>query len=218
MTFGSFLLSALAVLVLLGAGQRVLDKMRLSDRGALLLIALMFVGGLIPDIDLGAVRLNIGGALIPLGICVYLLVTADTGTERARGLIGAVLTSAAIYLLGRVMPAEPEKIALDPIYVCGIAGGILGWLLGRSRRGAFISGVLGVLLADTVNAVTLWASGVGQELVLGGAGIFDTTVISGILAVLLCELVGELMERVARSRGIGPDRARVKIPREDKRK
>ena len=218
MTFGSFLLSALAVLVLLGAGQRVLDKMRLSDRGALLLIALMFVGGLIPDIDLGAVRLNIGGALIPLGICVYLLVTADTGAERARGLIGAVLTSAAIYLLGRVMPAEPEKIALDPIYVCGIAGGILGWLLGRSRRGAFISGVLGVLLADTVNAVTLWASGVGQELVLGGAGIFDTTVISGILAVLLCELMGELMERVARSRGIGPDRARVKIPREDKRK
>ena len=198
MTFGSFLLSALAVLVLLGA--------------------LMFVGGLIPDIDLGAVRLNIGGALIPLGICVYLLVTADTGTERARGLIGAVLTSAAIYLLGRVMPAEPEKIALDPIYVCGIAGGILGWLLGRSRRGAFISGVLGVLLADTVNAVTLWASGVGQELVLGGAGIFDTTVISGILAVLLCELMGELMERVARSRGIGPDRARVKIPREDRRK
>ena len=34
------------VLVLLGAGQRVLDKMRLSDRGALLLIALMFVGRL----------------------------------------------------------------------------------------------------------------------------------------------------------------------------
>ena len=66
MTFGSFALSALAVLVLLGAGERVLDKMRLSDRTALLLIALMFVGGLIPDIDLGFLRVNIGGALIPL--------------------------------------------------------------------------------------------------------------------------------------------------------
>ncbi len=30
MTFGSFALSALAVLVLLGIGQRVLDKMRLT--------------------------------------------------------------------------------------------------------------------------------------------------------------------------------------------
>ena len=94
MTFGSFLLSAAAVLVLLGVGQRVLDKMRLSDRAALILIGLMFLGGLLPDIDLGMVRLNIGGALIPLGICVYLLITADENAERLRGLIGAVITSA----------------------------------------------------------------------------------------------------------------------------
>ena len=52
MTIGSILLAASAVLVLLGVGQRVLDKMRLSDRAALILIAAMFVGGLIPDIRL----------------------------------------------------------------------------------------------------------------------------------------------------------------------
>lgn len=218
MTFGSFALSALAVLVLLGVGQRVLDKMRLSDRAALLLIVLMFVGGLIPDIDLGPVRVNIGGALIPLGICVYLLATADESAERVRGIVGTVLTSGAVYLLGRVMPSEPESIVLDPIYVCGIAGGVVGWLLGRSRRGAFICGVLGVLLADTVNAIALWAAGIDQKLVLGGAGLFDTAVISGILAVLLSELVGETIERFARAGGAQPDRARVKMPREDRKK
>ena len=212
MTFGSFLLSAAAVLVLLGVGQRVLDKMRLSDRAALILIGLMFLGGLLPDIDLGMVRLNIGGALIPLGICVYLLITADENAERLRGLIGAVITSAAVWLLGRVMPAEPENIVLDPVYVCGIAGGIVGWLLGRSRRGAFICGVLGVLLADTVNAITLRLSGIEQKLVLGGAGIFDTAVISGILAVLLCELAGEALERLARANGASRDHRRVKTP------
>ena len=217
MTFGSFVLSALAVLVLLGVGQRVLDKMRLSDRGALALILLMFLGGLIPDIDLGMVRVNIGGALVPLGICIYLLVTADERAERVRGLVGAVLTSAAVYALGRIMPAEPEKIALDPVYVCGIAGGVIGWLLGRSRRGAFICGVLGVLLADIVNAVVLRLSGIRQQLALGGAGLFDTAVISGILAVLLCELAGETMERFARARGVGPDGKRVKMPREERR-
>ena len=36
MTIGSILLAASAVLVLLGVGQRVLDKMRLSDRAALI--------------------------------------------------------------------------------------------------------------------------------------------------------------------------------------
>lgn len=218
MTFGSFVLSALAVLVLLGVGQRVLDKMRLTDRAALVLILLMFLGGLMPDIDLGMVRVNIGGAVIPLGICIYLLVTADETAERVRGLIGAVITSAVVYALGRLMPSEPERIALDPLYVCGIAGGVVGWLLGRSRRGAFISGVLGVLLADIVNAVVLRLSGINQKLVLGGAGLFDAAVISGLLAVLLCELAGEIMERFARARGAGPDRLRVKLPREDRRK
>ena len=84
MTIGSILLAVSAVLVLLGVGQRVLDKMRLSDRAALILIAAMFVGGLIPDIRLGLVRINIGGALIPLVVCVYLLVSADEAAERVR--------------------------------------------------------------------------------------------------------------------------------------
>lgn len=218
MTFGSFLLSALAVLVLLGVGQRVLDRMHLRDRTALLLIAALFIGGLIPDIDFGLVRVNIGGALIPLGICIYLLITADETAERVRGILGAVITSVAVYLLGRFLPSEPERMVLDPLYAYGVAGGAVGWLLGRSRRGAFISGVLGVLLADIMNALVLWADGVRQKLVLGGAGLFDAAVISGILAVLLCELVGETLERAARAQGVAPDRARVRTPKEEKRK
>ena len=218
MTFGSFLLSALAVLVLLGAGQRVLDRMRLRDRTALLLIGAMFVGGLMPDIDLGLVRVNIGGALIPLGVCLYLLFTADETAEKVRGVVGAAATAAVIYLLDGLLPSEPENIALDPIYMYGLIGGTVGWLLGRSRRGAFISGVLGVLLADVLHAAVLWANGVEQKLVLGGAGLFDAAVISGILAVLLCELAGELMERAARAQGVGPDARRVKVPERSKRK
>lgn len=218
MTFGSFLLSALAVLALLGVGQRVLDKMRLTDRTALVLIVLMFVGGLLPDIDPGPVRVNIGGALIPLGICVYLLVTADENAERVRGDLGALITSAAVYLLGRIMPADPGRIVIGPIYISGIAGGVIGWLPGRSRRGAFICGVLGVLLADTVNAVAVWGAGIDQKLVLGVAGIFDTAVISGILAVLLSELAGETLERFARAQGVQPNRMRVRMLGKERRK
>lgn len=214
MTVGSILLSGAAILVLLGVGQRVLDKMHLSDRAALVIIAAMFIGGLLPDIDFGLVRINIGGAVIPLGVCVYLLMRAEND-ERVRAVMGAVVTSGILYLLGRIMPEEPEKIFIDPVYLCGIVGGLAGYVFGHSRRGAFISGVAGVLLADTINAIVVWSSGVAQTLRLGGAGIFDTAVISGLSAVLLAELLGEAMERVARMRGVKAESRRVHDPRKE---
>lgn len=216
MTVGSILLSASAVLVLLGAGQRVLDKMHLSDRAALVIIAAMFIGGLLPDIDFGLVRLNIGGAVIPLAVCVHLFMRAEND-EKVRALLGAVVTSGAIYLLGRIMPDEPERIWIDPVYICGIVGGLVGYAFGRSRRGAFISGVMGVLLADIINAIVVWSSGVAQTLRLGGAGLFDTAVISGLSAVLLCELIGESLERMARARGVAADHQRVHKPQKEER-
>ena len=212
MTVGSILLSAAAILVLLGAGQRVLDKMHLSDRAALVIIAAIFVGGLLPDIDLGLVRINVGGAVIPLAVCIYLLMRAEND-ERVRAVMGAVVTSGVLYLLGRIMPDEPEKIWIDPVYLCGIVAGLAGCVFGHSRRGAFISGVAGVLLADTINAIIVWSSGVAQTLRLGGAGIYDTAVIGGLSAVLLAELIGEMLERMARMRGVKAESRRVHNPR-----
>lgn len=68
MSLGMILLVVLALLILFGVLQRVLDRMALTDRQALLLVALIFVGGWLPDIRLGMVSINIGGALVPLGV------------------------------------------------------------------------------------------------------------------------------------------------------
>lgn len=198
MSVGMIVLAVMSVLVLLGVGQRVLDKMQLTDRAALMLMALIFVGGLAPDIVLGRVSLNVGGALVPLGVCVYLLIRADTKKEVGRALLGSVLTAGAVYLLSAVMPDEPEDIVIDPNYVYGLVGGAVAYVLGRSRRGAFICGVLGVILADIAVALVNWGNGISQMLYLGSAGAMDVVVISGFLAVLLSELVGEIMERMAR--------------------
>ena len=62
---------------------------------------------------------------------------------------------------------------------------------------------VGVMLADVVNALVLWSQGIQQRLTLGGAGLVDSVVISGILAVLLAEAVGEILERI--QRGKKPD-------------
>ena len=198
MSISLILLAAVSALVLFGVAQRVLDRMQLTDRAALLIAGAIFLGGLIPDIRLGPVVFNIGGFLVPLGVCIWLLIKTDTRKEVRRAVLGSVLTGAAVYLLSRIMPSRPEDIALDPNYVYGIAGGVIAYVLGRSRRAAFICGVLGVVLADVATALVSWNQGVRTTLSLGVAGAMDTIVISGLLAVLLAELVGEVLERMVR--------------------
>ena len=201
MSIGLVLLSVVSILVLFGVCQRVLDRMLLTDRAALLIAAAIFFGGLIPNIPIGRAEINVGGALVPFLVCVYLLVKTDTGKEFWRAVIGSFLTAGVVFALGRILPDEPEKMIMDPNYIYGLAGGITAYLLGRSRRAAFICGIMGVLLADIAVGVINWNQGIDQKLVLGGAGALDVVVISGLLAVLLAEFVGELIERIVRADG-----------------
>lgn len=205
MSIGMILLLVLGLLILFGVLQRVLDRMALTDRQALLCVAAIFIGGWLPSIPLGLIELNIGGALIPFIVCVYLLLHAGTAKERVRALVASFLTAASIYALNLLIPADPIAMPmLDPMILCGIAGGVIAWLLGRSRRSAFIAGVLGVIIADLVSGVSLWMKGIRQTVALGGAGALDAVVIAGITGVLMCELAGEIMERIATGRARAP--------------
>lgn len=197
MSIGMIVLLILSLLILAGSLQRVLDRMALTDRQALLIVAAIFLGGWLPEIDLGLVTLNIGGALVPITVCVYLFLHAGTMKERMRALVASVLTAAGITVISMLLPADPAAMPmLDPMLLYGICGGAIAWLLGRSRRSAFIAGVLGVILADLFSAAGLWLRGVNQTVHLGGAGALDAVIISGVGAVLLCELAGEIMERI----------------------
>lgn len=198
MSFGSLLLIVAAVLVFCGLLQRVLDRMYLTDRQAIVLIGMMLVGTFLPELRMGRVSINLGGALIPLGVCVYLLVRADTAHEKWRSIIGSIITAITIYTLSNLLPAEAEQIWIEPLWLYGICGGIVAWLLGRSRRAAFICGVAGILLADIASFIVAAVQGYAVELHLGGGGIADACVISGVVAVLLCETLGELLERMMR--------------------
>lgn len=197
------LLIVLALLILFGVLQRVLDRMALTDKQALVLVALIFIGGWLPDIRLGMVSLNIGGVLVPFGVCVYLFFHAGTGKERIRCLVASVLTAAVVYVISLFFPADPVAMPFDPMILYGLCGGVIAWLMGRSRRSAFIAGVLGVILADAATGVVNWSRGIQQTLYLGGAGALDAIVLSGVTAVMLCEPFGEIMERVARGKTNG---------------
>ena len=199
-TFGMIVLLVLSLLVIFGVGQRVLDRMHLNDKWALVAMLAIFIGGFIPAIPIGNVRIGVGGCLVPLAICVWVLVKADSGQEVFRALFGAVLTAAAVWLISLLMPADPESIVLDPNYAYGLAAGVLAYILGRSRRAAFVCAVVGILLADISVGVLNAANGVDTLLRLGTGGALDAVVISGLIAVLLAEFVGEAIERIARGR------------------
>ena len=206
MSIGLIVLIVTGLLVIFGAGQRALDRLRLTDKQALFFIALIIALGFLPDIPLGGeVTVNLGGCVMPLILCGYLFVRAGTWMERGRAIAASLVTGVVCYIIGRYTADEPETITFDPNYLYGVAGGVIAYLFGRSRRAAFIAGVAGVLIADVIASIEVWSRGIDQTLALGGAGAYDAVVISGILAVLLAELIGEIAERMARGKR-RPDR------------
>lgn len=209
MPLGMILLLVVSVLVYFGLAQRILDRMRMTDKQALLFIAGIIIGSFI-DIPLMrspmSVTINVGGALLPILLCIYLITKADETAERIRAITAAILVAAAISLGSRYLPYEPENMFLDPKIIYGLSAGLIAYLAGRSRRSAFIGGVLGVVLSDIVHIVTLSGLGLPGTTSIGGAGAFDVTIIAGMVAVMIAELVGETREKLQGGPILGPNR------------
>ena len=208
MPIGLVLLFAAAILIYFGLAHRVLDRMRLTDTQALLFLGLMLVGSFVElPIVRGesAVSVNVGGALVPLALVVYLISKAGTAKERMRAILASAVTAASIWLISRLTIFEPaQSDFIDPVWLFAIIAGLVGYLSGRSRRSAFIAGTMGVILADIAHAIQASVMGMRSQTAIGGAGVFDAVVMGGFIAVLLAELLGETRERLQG----GPDTRR----------
>ena len=151
-TIGRLILLSLSVLIFFGVAERVLDRMRMTDKSAMLVLAAIILGSFVNvtlyQSDALTVRLNLGGALIPLAVAIYVWVRAGTMKERLRSFLGAVLVTGAIWLMGQVITDE-YALPVDIIYLYPMVAGLVGYLFGRSRRGAFIA----VMTRTIVNAV-----------------------------------------------------------------
>ncbi|MEL7624430.1 MAG: DUF1614 domain-containing protein [Clostridiales bacterium] len=202
LSWGVILLAAVMLIIFFGLGERVLDRMGLTNWQAILALILMAAGSFV-DIPIWRgdinVTLNLGGAVIPLLLVIFLLVKAGTNKERGRAIFAAVVTGIVTSVLGGVMMTGElgERLAfLDPLYLYPLVAGIVGYLMGRSRRSAFIAAILGVMSLDIVHWVWLAWNDVPGTVYLGGAGAFDSIVFAGIFAVVLAEVVGETRERL----------------------
>lgn len=201
MPTGTALLLVTAALIYFGIGQRVLDRMRLTDSQALVFIALMIGGSFITlPLRTGrtSVSLNLGGGLIPLILVVYLLVKADTAREKWRAIVASFVTAGVIFGISQFTDFDPSspRLFIDPLWLFSLVAGIVGYLAGRSRRASFIAGVFGLFVVDVIHFIQALVGNIPTRVILGGAGVFDAMVVAGLIAVSLAEFVGETRERI----------------------
>ncbi len=191
---GIILLLLVSVLIFLGLAHQILDRLYLSDRGGLIFIGAMIVGSFI-DIPLSrtpSISLNIGGAVLPFVLAVYVLVKAGTSKEWVRSIIGIVITTGVLYGVNKLYSFDTSRGFIEPQYLWAIIAGIIAYIAGRSRRLAFVIATMGVLAMDVVHIFEV--RGTNVPTLIGGGGVFDTLVVAAVLAVLLAEIIGESRE------------------------
>jgi uncharacterized membrane protein len=127
------------------------------------------------------IAINIGGAVIPTVLSLYLLAKNNMWM---RGIITTAIVAAIVHWLAE--PVQGVGIAV-PIFVPPVATAITALLIARQHAAvlAYAGGSLGTLIgADLLNLGVV--RGLGAPVAsIGGAGTFDGIFLTGIVAVLL---------------------------------
>jgi uncharacterized membrane protein len=130
------------------------------------------------------IAVNVGGAVIPVLVSLYLLVRQSIWI---RGLVATTVVAVVIH-----WSAEPVRgvgIAV-PVFVPAVIAAVLALVLARERAAplAYVAGSLGTLIgADLTNLDKI--SGLGAPVAsIGGAGAFDGIFVTAIVAVLLASI------------------------------
>lgn len=132
------------------------------------------------------IAVNVGGAVIPTVLSIYLLARNRIWLL---GAIGTVIVAAVAHQLAYTVPGV--GIA-EPVFVPPLITAVVALVLSRRYAGplAYVGGSLGTLIgADLLNLDKLHCLG-APVASIGGAGTFDGIFLTGILAVLLAALVG----------------------------
>lgn len=139
------------------------------------------------------VAVNVGGALVPAGLSLYLLAALPT-PGRVAGLAATGAVIAVAYAAARPVPgtgiAVPTLVPpLASVGATGLTFGLLGGPVDGVARAAFAAGSLGTLVgADLLHLGKVPAIG-APVVSVGGAGTFDGIVLSGVASTLLAALL-----------------------------
>ncbi len=145
------------------------------------------------------IAVNVGGALVPALLSLYLLIK---NRLYGKGALGIIAVAAVVHLMA--YPVKGLGIA-EPVFVPPLITAVVALLLSRAYAAplAYICGSMGTLIgADLLNLGRI--QGLGAPVAsIGGAGTFDGIFVTGILAVLLASLAAPDGARRNNVRGDG---------------
>ncbi len=125
--------------------------------------------------------INVGGAIIPVILAVYLLLSKAP-------LIPTAIATAVMIVITKFLARPVPNVGIAmPALIPPICAVILAWIVYHQNPApvAYVSGVLGTLIgADLLNLSRVKKMSCGV-MSIGGAGVFDGIYLVGIIAVLL---------------------------------
>ena len=130
------------------------------------------------------IAVNVGGAVIPTLLSLYLLIKRDLWLK---GAIATAIVAVVLHWLANPVPGLGIAV---PVFVPVIVTAVTALVLSRRDAAplAYIGGAMGTLIgADLTNLDKV--QGLGAPVAsIGGAGTFDGIFLTGILAVLIANL------------------------------
>jgi len=128
------------------------------------------------------IAINLGGAIIPALISVYLIV--NNPHLMWQYLVGIVIMTTICYKLARPVPGVGISM---PLLIPPIAAALIAFFLPGSPQQAiaYVSGVNGVIIGADIFHLKKTIGIGSRTLSVGGAGTFDGIFLTGIVAVLL---------------------------------
>ncbi len=137
--------------------------------------------------------INLGGAVIPIALSLYLLFKNAIWLP---AIVATVVVSAVCYSVATPVQGAGIVIPLfiPPLVACAVSC-IVAWR--EAAPVAYVSGSLGTLIgADLMNLDSIRNLGTPVASI-GGAGTFDGIFVTGIFAVILASIIGAIGERRA---------------------
>jgi len=136
-----------------------------------------------PRVQERVLAVNVGGAIVPLALSLYILPKAP--------LLPLLVSTGIMTLVAFALARPVEGVGITmPAFIPPVLVAVLAWLLvpeGAGRTAvAYIAGVVGTLLgADVLNLPRIHKKLGAHVVSIGGAGVFDGIFLVGVLAAVL---------------------------------
>lgn len=131
------------------------------------------------------IAINLGGALIPIGLSLYLLLS-NPGI-----FVESIIATAVLAIVVNKLARPIQGVGIGvPLFIPPVVAAIAAIILSDSYSPliAYVAGTVGTLIgADLLNLKEIAKSG-APVASIGGAGTFDGIFLTGIIAVLLASI------------------------------